>query len=127
MKLGSTYEDYLEYGDRCKFYYNKDEQTIICTTLYKGQAVRGIAKCNPEDEFDLELGKKLAYLRCRKKFLRKKMKRALKAERDAIVAEARAKYNLDSAREFVSDSEMQLSSVINELEEFEVKLNNQGE
>ena len=122
MKLGSTYEDYLEYGDRCKFYYNKDEQTIICMTLYKGQPVRGIAKCDPDDEFNLELGKKLAYLRCRKKFLRKKLKRAMKAEHDAIIAEARAKYNLDSAREFVSDSETQLAKAINELEALERKL-----
>ena len=122
MKLGSTYEDYIEYGDRCKFYYNKDEQTIICMTLYKGKPVRGIAKCNPEDEFDLELGKKLAYLRCRKKFLCKKLKRALKAEHDAIIAEARAKYNLDSAREFVSDSEMQLDNIIKELDTLENKL-----
>ena len=122
MKLGSTYEDYLEYGDRYKFYYNKDEETIICTTLYKGQVVRGIAKCNPEDEFNLELGKKLAYLRCRKKVLRKKLKRAYKTERDAIIAEAKAKYYLDGAREFVSDSEMQLDKTIDELVTLESQL-----
>lgn len=122
MKLGSTYEDYLEYGDRYKFYYNKDEETIICTTLYKGQVVRGIAKCNPEDEFNLELGKKLAYLRCRKKVLRKKLKRAYNAERDAIVAEARAKCYLDCTREFVSDSEMQLDKIIDELVTLESQL-----
>lgn len=127
MKLGSTYEDYLEYGDRYKFYYNKDEETIICTTLYKCQVVRGIAKCNPEDEFNLELGKKLAYLRCRKKFLRKKLKRALQVERDAIIAEARAKCNLANACDFVSDSEIQFNNTINELAKFEAELNNQGE
>lgn len=127
MKLGSTYEDYLEYGDRYKFYCNKEEKTIICAVLYKGKTIRGIAKCDPEDEFNLELGKKLAYLRCRKKFLRKKLKRALQVERDAIIAEARAKCNLANARDFVSDSEIQFNNTINELAKFEAELNNQGE
>ena len=122
MKLGSTYEDYLEYGDRYKFYYNKDGKTVICTNLYKGQVIRGVSKCNPEDEFNLELGKKLAYLRCRKKVLHKKLKRAYKAEHDAIIAESRAKYNLYGAREFVSDSEMQLDKIIDELVTLEGQL-----
>lgn len=126
MKLGSTYEDYLEYGDRYKFYYNKDEKTLICTILYKGKTIRGIAKCDPDDEFNLGVGKKLAYLRCRKKFLSKKLKRALQVERDAIIAEARAKCNLANARDFVSDSEIQFNNTINELAKFEAELNQGG-
>lgn len=124
MKLEQTYSDINAYGEKYHFYYHEENKTIVCTTLYKEQMVRGIAKCYPEDEFNLEVGKKLAYLRCKKKFARKKLKRALRAEHDAFIAEARAKYNLDSACEFVSDSETQLADAINELAEFEAKLNN---
>jgi hypothetical protein len=123
MKLEQTYSDINAYGEKYHFYYHEENKTIVCTTLYKEQMVRGVAKCDPEDEFDLEIGKKLAYLRCRKKFARKKLRRALRAECNAMIAEARAKYNLDSAHEFVSDSEMQLADAINELAELEAKLN----
>ena len=123
MKLEQTYSDINAYGDKYHLYYHEENQTIVCTTLYKGQMVRGVAKCNPDDEFDAELGKKLAYLRCKKKFARKKLKHALRVERDAIIFEARAKYNLDKACDFASDSEDQLLNAINELNEFEKKLN----
>ena len=124
MKLEQTNSDITEYGKKYHFYYHEENRTIVCTTTYKGQMVRGIAKCDPDDDFDLDDGKKLAYLRCKTKFARKKIKRALKAERDAFVVANRAKYNLDKACEFVSDSEIQLEDAINELKEFEAKLNN---
>ena len=123
MKLEQTNEDIKAYGKKYHFYYNEDNQTVVCTTLYKCQMVRGIAKCDPEDEFDLELGKKFAYLRCRAKFTRKKFKHALKVERDAFVVANKAKYRLDKAREFASDSEMQLVNAMVELNEFETKMN----
>ena len=124
MKLEQTYSDINAYGEKYHFYYHEENKTIVCTTLYKEKMVRGIAKCDPEDEFNLEIGKKLAYLRCRKKFARKKLKHALQAERNAFIVEARAKHNLDNACDFVSDSEAQFANAINELAKFEAKLNN---
>ena len=123
MKLNPSYEDLQTYGDKYHFYYHLENHTIVCTTLYKGQMVRGVAKCSPEDDFSLETGKKLAYLRCKTKFLRKKLKRAYNAKRDAVIAEARARNNLNKAYEFVSDSDIQLEVAENELREFESSLN----
>ena len=51
---------------------------VIALSTYAGKAVRGIAKCAPNDQFDLEKGKDLATARCAHKIARKRMKRALK-------------------------------------------------
>ena len=126
MKLGSTYEDYLEYGDRYKFYYNKDEKTLICTILYKGKTIRGIAKCDPDDEFNIDTGKKLAYLRCRQKLLVKKVKHSSKVEDDATAALEKAKVNMQKASKFYADATSQLYDITNSLRELEIKLNQGG-
>lgn len=123
MKLNTSYADLQEYGEKYHFYYHEENKTVVCTTLYKGQMVRGIAKCSPEDNFSMGAGKKLAYLRCKKKFLRKKLKRAFEAKRDAVLAEARAKNNLAKACEFVSDAQSQLETAEAELAAFESFLN----
>jgi hypothetical protein len=94
MKLEKNYADITAYGEKYHFYHNAETGTIVCTTLYKGQMVRGIAKCSPEDDFDIEIGKKLAYLRCKQKFFKKKVKRACQAYKDAVVANARTNNNL---------------------------------
>lgn len=47
---------------------------VIAESSYHGNRVRGYAICSPEDNFDLELGKKLAAMRCNEKIQIKKMK-----------------------------------------------------
>lgn len=47
---------------------------VIAESSYHGNRVRGYAICSPEDNFDLELGKKLAAMRCNEKIQVKKMK-----------------------------------------------------
>ena len=122
MKLEQTYSDIANYGEKYRFYYHAETNTVVCTTMYKGQTVRGVAKCNPEDRFNLETGKKLAYLRCKKKFAHKKLCRAEKAYADAVTVEARAHNNLCKAAEFVDDSNYQLDLVTDELTNFEREL-----
>lgn len=123
MKLEQTYLDINEYGEKYHFYHNAENGTIVCTTLYKGQMVRGIAKCDPEDNFDIDFGKKLAYLRCKQKFARKKLKRAKAAEKDAFVEKNRAQHNHCKAYDFLMDAQIQLDSSNNELEQFEEQFN----
>lgn len=123
MKLEQTYSDINAYGDKYHFYYHEENRAIVCTTLYKGQMVRGIAKCDPEDEFNLEAGKKFAYLRCKTKFARKKLRRALKARDVAFIAMNKASHHFEKAREFVEDSELSLNAVLDELKAFEEQLN----
>ena len=124
MKLEQTNSDINEYGEKYHFYYHAETNTIVCTTLYKGQMVRGIAKCDNEDNFDIDIGKKLAYLRCRQKYMRKKFKRAKIVVEMARSEMHRARKNLNKAGAFLDDSEDQLDSVTNELNELEEKLKN---
>lgn len=123
MELTKTYSDIAEYGDKYHFYHNTTNGIIVCTTIYKGQIIRGIAKCSPEDNFDIETGKKLAYLRCKRKFTHKKLKRAQAVYFDAARAYAKAKYDFNTAHEFVEDVEIQLNILDNELAQFEQELN----
>lgn len=123
MKMEMSNKDIITYGTKYHFYYNEDSKTIVCTTLYKGQLARGIAKCNPDDSFDIEVGKKLAYLRCKQKFAQKKLKRARKAHREAIATHAAATNNLSKACEFCMDAEAQLIMATHDLFSFEAELN----
>ena len=65
---------------------------VIAVSSFAGQTVRGVAKCNPADEFDSEKGAALAAARCGLKIAQKRTKRAYakvdeaKAIVDAAVA-----------------------------------------
>ena len=51
--------------DKYKYYsFHVDEEgkKVIAVTHYAGRAVRGIAKCAPEDTFDVETGCKIAVI-----------------------------------------------------------------
>ena len=122
MELTKTYSDIAEYGEKYHFYHNAETGTVVCTTLYKGQIIRGVAKCNPDDNFDLAVGKRLAHLRCKQKFIQKKVKRAHMAHVEAIHAEAVARDKLYQAYEFVNDTEYQLELATNELDNLEREL-----
>lgn len=39
-------------------------KVIIYSIESRGQVITGVAKCNKDDEFDLEVGKQIAYKRC---------------------------------------------------------------
>lgn len=42
-----------------------DKRTVVIySTESRGQIITGVAKCNKDDEFDLEVGKQIAYKRC---------------------------------------------------------------
>lgn len=51
---------------------------IIAISTFAGKQVRGIAHYNPNDKFDIEIGKKLAALKCNQKIELKRHKRAIK-------------------------------------------------
>ena len=49
---------------------------VIAVSTYAGKTVKGRAKCDPRDGFDLEKGKMLAAARCAEKVAKKRAKRA---------------------------------------------------
>lgn len=59
--------------DKYKFYVNVKERTVYAISTYAGKTVRGVAKCAPEDKFDIEYGKRLAAARCNLKVAAKRV------------------------------------------------------
>lgn len=70
-------------------YVRDGGNTVIAISTYAGKTVKGIAKCDPNDNFSYDYGKKLAKARCDVKISRKRYKNAdskLKAAYDALIA-----------------------------------------
>lgn len=105
MKLTKTKEDVSLYGDKCNFYLDTKAKTVVCATMYKNERIRGIAKCDPEDEFDIDIGKVLAYSRCRQKLAKKKLAHAKRVYDKALNDQDRARKNVLKALSFLHDSE----------------------
>lgn len=80
-------------------YVRDGDNTVIAISTYAGKTVKGIAKCEPNDKFSYDYGKKLAKARCDVKILKKRYKNAdskLKAAYETLIAAriaARKYYN----------------------------------
>ena len=53
-------------SNRYRYIIDSEEtpKKVIVLSKYAGKDVRGIAKCSPNDKFDIETGRVLATLRC---------------------------------------------------------------
>ena len=92
--------------------YHHDNEVIAVSTFAK-RMVRGVAKCDPRDEFDHKKGEALAIARCDLKVAEKRMKRADEkikfyndyiaeisyAFADSLAYQKAAKEELDAAKE----------------------------
>ena len=66
----------MEKKFRYKYVVNEEKRTVVCLSSFAGHAVRGVARCAPNDEWDVEKGKELATARCAMKIAYKRMQRA---------------------------------------------------
>lgn len=57
-----------------RYNYYRHGNEIICVSRFAGKPVRGVAKCDPRDEFDEERGKEIANLRVDIKVAQKRFK-----------------------------------------------------
>ena len=76
-----------------RYRFHVTDNKVICVSSYAGKAVRGVAKCDPKDTFDLRDGKKLAQARCDYKIAKKRVLRARAKHAEATKA-------LNDAREY---------------------------
>ena len=113
-------------GNKYNFYYNMSSGLVICAAHYKGKIVRGVSKCCPEDTFNLDVGKELAYLRCKQKLAERKYKHANEvcteakaAVEAATVAHRKAELFAQEAYDKMIESEIALSDFVIKLEEDE--------
>ena len=76
--------------------FTKDSKgNIIAISYYRNHAVKGVAKCSPEDNYDEEYGKRLAEARCNVAVNKKRLKGAIDNLKEISEAanELRRKYN----------------------------------
>lgn len=85
-------------------FYTDNKTIVVCVSSYAGKTVRGVAKCDPRDVFDLEHGKALAQARCNHKIAEKRYANAQhKYQEAAYEAEKAYKHLLDMG-EYIRDS-----------------------
>lgn len=59
-------------------------KVVVAMSTYGGKTVKGTALCAATDEFDLEIGKKLAAARCDLKVCRRRARQAAKRQADVL-------------------------------------------
>lgn len=100
--------------EKYRYYVDERNRTVIAVSTYAGKTVKGLAKCDPRDEFDIEKGKELAAARCAEKIANKRLARASKkiAYAQNQLEEARKYYS--KMFEYFSDAQKEAShSIIN--------------
>ena len=64
----------MEIKAKYKFVVNEEKRTVVALRRFNGKVYRGVSKCSPNDTWDVEVGKKLAALRCEAKVAHCKLK-----------------------------------------------------
>ena len=95
---------------------------VIVLSKYAGKDVRGVAKCSPNDRFDLETGETLAKLRCDEKVAWKRLQRAQRK-----VAEAREEVRVateffDQMNDYLQRSIIEYDEAVSSLGNYERSL-----
>ena len=85
-----------------RFYQNGNR--IIAVSTYGGKTVRGVAICHPDDNFDLEIGKRIAAARCNEKVARKRLERASQKSIEAGMAVEVAKKHQAEMTNYYNDA-----------------------
>lgn len=89
---------------------------VIAVSSFAGQTVRGVAKCNPADNFDSEKGAALAAARCGVKIAEKRVKRAYSKVDEAKAILDAATTHMSEMMKYQADAEASLNGAQFELE-----------
>lgn len=103
----------------CRIYKNPEAKVVIAVSTFAGKTVRGVAKCHPNDSFNEEVGTKLALARCNLKVAQKRLARANRKVREAVVAQYDAQSFLMKMKDYQRRAEFDVSVLENELEDLE--------
>lgn len=106
-----------------KYFYGIGENKIVCVSTFAGKAIRGVAKCDPDDTFNIEDGKKLAYARCDVKVAEKRLQFAKKRFEEATIAHLEAKKIFESRQSRYEAEVKKLEEAKAALEKIETSLN----
>ena len=95
---------------------------IIALSSYCGSVVKGVAKCDPEDNFDSNVGEMLAALRCNLKVAEKRLSNATAKLSEAHTAFDVASANLEESGKYMAHAEAEYAEAIRLYNEFYASL-----
>lgn len=102
-----------------KFFTNPKTNEVIAVSTFAGRTVKGHAKCHSNDAFNLEIGQKLASLRCGQKIALKRVARARRCVERAEYEYNHALEMRERMIDYLNDAEDELVEIESELAEFE--------
>ena len=106
-----------------KYTYASDANgNIYAISTYAGKTVRGVAKYNPNDKFDEQIGMELAAARCNQKVAKKRYARAIKKMNEAQMQLILAQDYLTKMENYLVASEDAYNNALLETAELEAKL-----
>ena len=109
-------------GHKYRIYTANHDRTVIAVSSFAGKTVKGIAKCDPKDDPNIEKGIELAILRCDEKISTKKVARGIMKVKAAEAEVAAANKKLANAQEYLIDSENKLFDASQKLTYFSLSL-----
>lgn len=108
--------------EKYRYYVNEKKREVIAASTYAGHTVRGRAKCDPRDEFDIQKGKDLAAARCAAKIAEKRVARATKKVTFAQVQFDEAQEYLSRMNDYWFDARTEVEDAIKRLEALEASM-----
>lgn len=110
----------VEYnGHKYQISVNEKMRQVTACSTFAGDPVHGIAKCHPNDTFNVDVGIEYAIRRCDVKIAIKKAKRGAKKIKEAKRLLDEAGNRLGKAIEYMSDVEKLKTKTLNDLKKFE--------
>lgn len=88
-----------------KYKYVKVGNKVMAISTYAGKTVKGTAKCDPKDEYDVEFGKTLAAARCNEKVSRRRFNRAKAKFDEATKLYKEAEAHLIKMTKYLNDAD----------------------
>lgn len=105
-----------------KYKIFKNGNRVYAVSTYEGKNVRACASCDPEDEYNEEIGIKLAEKRCELKIAKKRAKYANEAMSKAVDELARAQAKVEKMNKFLTDANFDQDRIETELKELLEKI-----
>ena len=88
--------------EKYRFYTNGNR--VIAVSTYAGKTVRGVAICHPDDNFDIEIGKRIAAARCNEKVAERRLARASNKAIEAGLEVVKAQQHQKDMQAYYNDA-----------------------
>ena len=91
-------------NNKYDYYIDEKNRKVIAVTHYAGRDIRSVATCAPEDDFNLEIGIKIATAKCEIKKARIKVRNASNKYLQAAQAADAAAKRYDDMKQYYMDA-----------------------